>query len=137
MHVNDDIPHQDKAGLRNFGLLMAAFIVALFGLFFPWALGKNLPAWPWLAGIILALWSLVYPSSLNFLYHGWMRFGLVMSWFSSRLVLGVIFYFIFTPVSLIFRLRGVDPLRRQLQPNVTTYRKQCTTREIKHMEKPF
>lgn len=137
MQLNDNIPHQDKAGLRNFGLLMAAFIAALFGLLFPWALGKSFPAWPWLAGIILALWSLIYPSSLNFLYHAWMRFGLVMSWFSSRLVLGLIFYFIFTPVSFILHLRGVDPLQRRLDANVTTYRKQCASRDIKHMEKPF
>ena len=137
MQGNDNIPHQDRAGLRNFGLLMAAFIAGLFGLLFPWVLGKTFPVWPWLAGTAFVSWSLIHPSSLNFLYHGWMRFGLVMGWFSSRLVLGVIFYCIFMPVSFVFRLRGIDPLQRRLDASVTSYRKQSTIRDIKHMEKPF
>lgn len=137
MDRNKNIPQLDAAGLRKFGFLMAATMPVLFGLLLPWLLGKSLPLWPWAAGLFLAAWSLAYPIGLNFLYHLWMRFGLIMGWFSSRLVLGIIFYFIFTPISWFWRLRGTDPLNRRLEPEADTYRKQSARRNINHMEKPF
>lgn len=116
---------------------MAAMIAALFALFFPWLLGRAMPWWPWLIAALLVLWALIYPVSLNFLYHGWMRFGLVLGWFSSRIVLGTLFYLVFTPVSWVLRLRGVDPLHRRLDTGATTYRTESRSRDISHMEKPF
>ena len=136
MSANQNIPELDAQGLRKFGLQMAVMIACLFGLFFPWLLDKAFPAWPWAGAALLSLWSLVHPISLKYLYHGWMRLGLVLGWFSSRIVLGTLFYLVFTPVSAVLRMRGVDPLRRRLDPAATTYRKQCKPRDISHMERP-
>lgn len=137
MDSDKSIPTLDRQGLRRFGLVMAAMISALFGLLLPWLFGAELPRWPWAVAGLLVLWALAWPASLDFLYHGWMRLGLVLGWFSSRLVLGTLFYLVFTPVSWVLRLRGIDLLQRQLDKDAGTYRKASKSRDIDHMEKPF
>jgi hypothetical protein len=133
-----DIPELDKKGLREFGLVTGAIIAVLFGLFFPWLLGFQWPLWPWILAGILAAWALIAPLSLNPVYHGWMRFGLVLGWFSSRIVLSILFYLIFTPVGLFMRtLRGYDPLKRKPDQQADSYRIMSSSRPKKHMERPF
>lgn len=137
MDSGKSIPQLDRQGLRRFGLVMAAMIGALFGLLLPWLFGANLPCWPWAVAGLLVLWAIAWPAGLDFLYHGWMRLGLVLGWISSRIVLGTLFYLVFTPVSWLLRLRGIDPLQRQADARANTYRKATRTRDIRHMEKPF
>ena len=45
----------------------------------------------------------------------WMRFGLLLGKIVSPIVLGFIFFGIFTPISLAFRLFGRDELRLQFK----------------------
>ena len=41
------IPELDRAGLRQFGLLMGGFVALVFGLLLPWLFERTLPLWPW------------------------------------------------------------------------------------------
>ena len=41
----------------------------------------------------------------------WMRFGLLLGMIISPIVLGIIFFGLFTPISIIMRLSGRDELR--------------------------
>ena len=41
----------------------------------------------------------------------WMRFGLLLGMIVSPIVLGIIFFGLFTPIALLIRLRGRDELR--------------------------
>ena len=43
-----------------------------------------------------------------------MKFGNVMNWINTRLILGVMFYGIFLPIGLCMRLFGKDPMQRTL-----------------------
>lgn len=137
MLPHDDIPERDATGLRQFGLVTAGMIAVLFGLFFPWLFSKAFSAWPWLIAGALAAWALAHPSSLNPVYRSWMRLGLAVGWVSSRLVLGLLFYLIFTPAGWIMRLKGHDPMARAFEPSAPTYRKTAKHRSIQHMERPF
>ena len=44
----------------------------------------------------------------------WMRFGLLLGMIISPIVLGIIFFGLFTPISLLMRLFGRDELRLKL-----------------------
>ena len=44
-----------------------------------------------------------------------------IGWVVSHLALGIIYYGIFTPVALVFRLMGRDPLNRRLDRQASTY----------------
>jgi len=44
-----------------------------------------------------------------------------IGWFISHLVLGVVYYCLFTPLGLIFRLFGRDPLERRWDSQAVSY----------------
>ena len=59
-----------------------------------------LPLWPWVIFGVLAVLGLVAPMALNPVYKIWMRFGLIMSKIMTPLIMGIVFYFVITPVGL-------------------------------------
>jgi hypothetical protein len=61
----------------------------------------------------------------------------VLGWINTRIILGLVFFFLFAPVALLFRLFGKDPLHRKLEAAVTTYRVPSEKLPRKRMEKPF
>ncbi len=133
----EDIPSLDRRGLRNFGLMMAGFIAVLFGLGFPWLLGRPLPWWPWLVATAFLVWSLAAPITLNPVYRVWMRFGLVLNAIMSRVVLGLVYYLAVLPTGVIMRLAGKDPMRRRRDPGLDSYRVPSHKSARENMEKPF
>ena len=131
------IPELDRRGLRDFGLLMAAIIGILFGLLLPWLFDRGWPMWPWMVAGALALPALIAPTVLRPIYRGWMRFGLFMSRIVTPLVLGIIFFLVFTPVALILRLAGKDAMNRKLEPQADSYRLDRRGQDMGDMERPF
>lgn len=93
-----------RKDLRNFGLVVGA-VMALLGLILLW---RGRPAWPYLLGIGLALMILggILPASLKPLQKLWMSFAVVMGWFMTRLILGVLFFLVLTPIGLAARVVG-------------------------------
>jgi hypothetical protein len=132
-----EIPELDRSGLRNFALTMAAVVSVLFGLALPWLFGLGYHLWPWIVGGILALWGLVAPSTLTPLYRGWMKFGMAIGWFNSRVILGLMFYLVILPAGLIMRLAGKDPMARSLHGADKTYRIASKQLPADQMEKPY
>jgi len=60
----------------------------------------------------LFLCALVAPKPLGPAFRCWMVIAHAIGWFNARLLLSVLFYLVFTPVGLIMRLVGGDPLHR-------------------------
>jgi len=127
-----------RSELRNFGLIMAAVICCLFGLLLPWLFDRNIPGWPWVMATLFVMPALLYPPSLKPVYHLWMKFGHVMGWINTRLILGLVFYAVFFPMGLIMKLIGRDPLNRKYLGSQTSYRIN-RSQPIKpdDMERPF
>jgi Saxitoxin biosynthesis operon protein SxtJ len=65
--------------------------------------------------------GLVKPAAVRYVYVGWMILAFPIGWTVSRVVLAVLFYGLFTPLALIFRLIGRDPLALRPRPEVETY----------------
>lgn len=130
------IPELDGKGLREFAFVTGAIVAVLFGLLLPWLFDAGLPIWPWIFFGVLALWGLIVPMSLRPVYHGWMRFGLVMSRITTPLILGIVFYVMITPIGLIRRTFGTDPLRRDLD-DADSYRVPSKRAPTDHLKRPF
>ena len=81
--------------------------------------------------------ALVQPRSLVQVYRLWMTVGEVLGWINTRILLGLIFYVIFTPLGLLMRLRGQDPMRRTLASEADTYRVVRQPRPSSHMRHQF
>ena len=137
MTIDYTIPELDDKGLREFGLTTGAAVVVIFGLFFPWVLELAWPVWPWV--IAVSLWSLalVQPKWLRWIYRAWMRFGLLASRVMTPLVLGIVFFVMISPMALVRRLMGKDPMQRTLDPNQKSYRVQSMKSPKEKLEKPF
>ena len=137
MAINQKIPELDRKGLREFGLTTGAAVVVIFGLFFPWMLELGWPARPWVIAAPLWLLALVYPLWLRWIYRAWMRFGLLASRVMTPLVLGIVFFVMISPMAMVRRLMGRDPMHRALDPNQKSYRVQSAKSPREKLERPF
>jgi hypothetical protein len=63
----------------------------------------------------------ILPRALGPLNWLWTQFGLLLHKIVSPIVLGVLFFLVFTPLGLAMRLFGGDPLRLRFQPDAPSY----------------
>ena len=135
--MKQEIPELDRKGLRQFALIFAAIVVTVFGIVIPLWAGYGFVRIPWAIGGIFALWGLLAPATVRPFYRLWMRFGMLMSAIVNRAVLGIVFYLILLPFGLVFRIRGIDPLKRKWDPKSSSYRVASDDPDPKQMERPF
>jgi hypothetical protein len=125
--MNSSATHEDFARTegvrgssdRSFGLVFTGFFL-LVGL---WPLVRRGPVKGWalaLAAVFLVV-SLVCPAALGPLNRLWLRFGLLLQRVVSPVVLGVLFFFTVTPIGLLMRLSGKNPLHLGFDREATTY----------------
>jgi len=122
--------------LRSFGFTVGG-IFALIG-FWPLVIHGEDPRW-WsvvVAGILIAP-ALVYPNSLLWPYEGWMALGHVLGWINTRIILGVVFYVVVTPIGIVRRWLGRDPMGRQFRPYLDSYRVIRKPRPASHLTRQY
>jgi len=122
--------------LRSFGLLVGA-IFALIGVWPVVWRGDDLRLWAVIVAGVLIVPALIMPGCLRLVYRAWMTLGEALAWVNTRIILSVIFFIVFTPVGLLMRLRGKDPIRRGWEPGATTYREVRQPRPGSHMQQQF
>jgi len=130
-------PNPDRAALRRFGLVLGALVAGWFGLLMPLAFAWTYRRWPWLAGGGVAVLALAWPAALRPLQLLWHYLGLVLAWVNTRILLFLVYILVITPIGLVLRLAGKDPLNRRLDPSATTYRKLTPLRPSHHLERPY
>lgn len=137
MRASDQIPELDGAGLRRFGLIMAGIVAGLFGLLLPMVVDYAMPLWPFAVAGVFCGWSLGTPRTLIVVYRPWMRLGLVLNRIVTPVIMSVVFFVLITPVSLIMKIIGRDPLARGFDPDAESYRQPSRKPSREHLERPF
>jgi hypothetical protein len=66
-----------------------------------------------------------------------MATGQALGWVNTRIILGVVFYGLLTPMGLAMRILGKDPLHRQFDPNSDSYRVVRLPRPGSHMSQQY
>ena len=122
--------------LRNFGLTVGAVFVAIA--FWPmvWR-GEPLRVLALIPGVILVVMGLSLPKILAPVFKMWMKFGHILGWINTRIILGAVFFVIITPMGLIMRMFGWDSMSRTLIPSQNTYRVVRPPRLPSHMKHQF
>jgi Saxitoxin biosynthesis operon protein SxtJ len=94
----------DKAALKKFGLTMGAVTLLIVAL----ALHKHgLALWPWLAlPLLLAGLGLGAPRLLLPVYLPWMGFAKILGWIMTRVLLGLLFVLVISPIAIFAKLFG-------------------------------
>ena len=98
---------------RTFGIMMGAVIAVVFGLALPWLFGKGIAVWPLVLAFAFAGTAWFAPLALVPVYRVWMTFGHYAGWINTRIILGIAFLLLFTPIAMFFRLTGRDALQRR------------------------
>jgi len=141
MTINFTLNKPSNIELKNFGLILGTGLVIIFGLFFPWVIGMSFPntypLWPWYCLLTLAPISLLAPQTLIHLYYLWMRIGIVLGWFNTRVILGIIFFLLFVPIGILMRIVKYDPMNKQFDDESLSYRKISTMPKDSNLERPF
>lgn len=104
---------------RSFGLTFAA----IFAIVAAWLLYRGSSNWwPWISlSISFGAGALLFSRLLHPLNVAWMWFGGLLNRIVSPIVLGIIFFGMFMPVALLFRLRGRDVLNRKFDSSKPSY----------------
>ncbi len=117
-----DIPFDaPRRTLRQFA---AVWIVFFGGLALYWAWWRGHPTAGWVLGalaVTVGPVGLVKPELLRPVFVGWLVLVFPIGWLISHVLLGVLYYGMFTPLALVFRLMGRDPLVRRERPNTESY----------------
>jgi hypothetical protein len=128
--------HSTRKELSSFGLLVGGIFAAIG--FWPVLLrGDDYRVWALaLAGLLIGP-ALVFPTSLEPAHKLWMKFGHVLGWINTRIILGLIFFGVVTPMGLIRRVFRKDSMGRSPRPDLDSYRLPRATRSASHMTKQY
>jgi Saxitoxin biosynthesis operon protein SxtJ len=101
---------------REFGLIVGA-VFALLGLWWIYR-GKFLNAAYVLAiaSAALILAGIVLPRVLIVPRQGWMKLAEALAYVSGRVILALVFFLVLTPIGVVKRAMGWDPLYRRAVP---------------------
>lgn len=122
--------------LRQFGFLVGG-VFAVIGLWPALFRSESPRLWAMILGSLLIVLGAVVPQSLKQVHKGWMKVGHVLGSINTKIILGIIYYLLITPMGLVMRLVGKDPMHRALGQGMDTYRIVRVPRPRHHMRNQF
>ena len=126
----------EKKELRSFGFIVGG-VFCLVGMWPVVRYGEGIRLWALVTGLLLVSLGLVAPTLLTPIFRAWMKIGHVMGWINTRIILGVLFFGLITPMGVIMRLFGWDSMRRTLSRDAGSYRIVRQARARNHMTRQF
>ena len=100
---------------RSFGIVFFVFFLIIAT--FPLINGDELRLWSLIISIIFLFLGLVNSKILNPLNKLWFKFGIFLGKVISPIVMGLIFFFVVTPIGLLMRLLNKDLLNLKFNSN--------------------
>ena len=123
---------------KDFGLVVGGVFSALslwwtYRGKFPGAIQVLLPL-----GLVLVFLGLVYPRLLVWPNRAWMALAEGLSFITTRLILAFVFFLVITPIGLIKRAMGWDPLHRRATPGQSYWQPYSKRQQNpRHFERMF
>jgi hypothetical protein len=104
---------------RSFGWVFAAF----FTLVAVWPVVRGRPGRPWALAMsaVFLLITATRPSLLHPANRAWMAIGGLIGKVTNPIVTALLFFFVFTPLAVVLRLMGKDPLRLRRDGEAASY----------------
>ena len=122
--------------IRSFGLIFSLLVVLFFAGLMPWLFNQPMPMWPFVVSTATTLLALVAPSALRPLHSLFVKLGTLLGFINTRILLFIIFFSLFLPVSIIMWLLRRDILGRKPSTD-DSYRKLSQPRPRDHFERPY
>ena len=122
--------------IRSFGLIFSLLVVLIFAGLMPWLFNQSMSVWPFVVSTVTALLALLAPSALRPLHSIFIKLGTLLGFINTRILLFIIFFSLFLPVSIIMWLLRRDILGRKPSTD-DSYRKLSQPRPRDHFERPY
>lgn len=121
MWLKDELAALDSgpSALRKFAAVFGGVLIALGAL--AWYRGSGAALYLAPPGLLVVVVGLLAPAAVRGLYYVWMAIGLVLGTIVTAIILTVVFFVALTPIALVMRLAGKDPLHRELDPEAESY----------------
>jgi hypothetical protein len=109
----------DRKEWRKFGIGLGIILAVIACV----QLLKGHAAYPWFFGAaaLTALAGILFPICVKPVFILFSYLGAVMGWFSTRVILGLIFFLLLTPIALVMKLAGKKFLTTGIDRNLGTY----------------
>ena len=104
---------------RSFGLVF--FVVFLIVALWPLKSGEDIRIWSLALSIIFFSLGILNSKLLTPLNKLWFKFGILLGSIVSPIVMGIVFFLVVTPTSIIMRLLGKDLLKKNKIKSASTY----------------
>ena len=118
---------------KSFGIVF--FIVFIIISLYPLVNQEDIRIWSLFIAFIFLILALLNSKILTPMNKIWTRFGLFLGNFISPIVMGIIFFFVVTPIGLLLRLFGKDVLNLKKNKFSTYWIKK--TNQKSSMDKQF
>ena len=122
--------------IRSFGFFLSLLVVLIFAGLMPLLFNQSIFLWPFVVSTVIALLALLAPSTLRPLHSLFIKLGTLLGFTNTRILLFIIFFGLFLPVSIIMWLVRRDILGRK-PSTVDSYRKPSQPRLRDHFERPY
>jgi hypothetical protein len=123
---------------REFGLIVGG-VFLLLGTW--WVYREKFPAVSQsliLIGAALVLLGAVFPKALIYPNKAWMKLAEALAFVMTRVILGIVFFLVVTPIGVVKRMFGWDPLYRRSGPSASYWRPYSERqRDTRHYEKMY
>ena len=100
-----------KNNNRVFGIIFSIFF--LFIGFYLFENNKIFKILLYLISFTFFVFAIFFPNIFKVFNKNLIKFGILIGKFFSPILMGFIYFFLITPISLIIRLLGIDPLKLQ------------------------
>ena len=104
---------------RSFGLVF--FVVFLIVALWPLKSGEDIRIWSLALSIIFFSLGILNSKLLTPLNKLWFKFGILLGSIVSPIVMGIVFFLVVTPTSIIMRLLDKDLLKTNKIKSASTY----------------
>jgi hypothetical protein len=125
----------DSEKVKKFGFILAGILFTLGLIAYFRGHQQYWFEWP-LAALVLFL-SFSAVRILTYIYRAWMLAAEGISWVLLRLILGIFYYLILSPVGFGMRLAGKDILDEQIDQTARSYWKKHTATPREQYERLF
>lgn len=122
--------------LRSFGLTVGG-VFLIIGLWPVLWHSESPRLWAIGLGVALSFFGVLRPIMLAPVHRMWMGLAHVLGQINTRLILGLLFYVVFTPLGWLAKRFGRDPLRLNIGSGPDTYRVARTPRPPSHVLHQF
>ena len=121
-----------KDDLRKFAFIWAIIFI-IIGIF-PLIKHNDIRVWPIIVSLIFVAIALLKPEILTSFYKVWIKIGEFIGGIISKIIMFILYFGLFTPVSLFLKIIGKDLLNKKVDKSKNSYwiDRQTQPQSMKH-----